>query len=237
MLEDTLRSIVRKKVIEILEAKLGREIAEEIEKKLSYEERGRILKEYEKNKKLSEETYNYVLSKYYYRDLTSVLFGISSEIRVYPEITGSMIGSGKFGVVGLRKHIRELGYSDDKFEEVLQAIYVEIEKLARSPKYLELFAVASLEIGNFYLEQDCGKAEEYLSKAYELRSNIHDVQKLKKLLEGFLRLSSFYCRVKKMEKAKIMYERANNLVKELGNKLDASTSKLLREVNEKLGEL
>ncbi|MEM2191704.1 MAG: hypothetical protein QW540_09810, partial [Archaeoglobaceae archaeon] len=85
MLEDTLRSIVRKKVIEILEAKLGREIAEEIEKKLSYEERGRILKEYEKNKKLSEETYNYVLSKYYYRDLTSVLFGISSEIRVYPE--------------------------------------------------------------------------------------------------------------------------------------------------------
>ncbi|MEM0353895.1 MAG: hypothetical protein QXM15_05255 [Archaeoglobaceae archaeon] len=54
MLEDTLRSIVRKKVIEILEAKLGREIAEEIEKKLSYEERGRILKEYEKNKKLSE---------------------------------------------------------------------------------------------------------------------------------------------------------------------------------------
>ncbi|MEM0089061.1 MAG: hypothetical protein QW581_04750 [Archaeoglobaceae archaeon] len=237
MLEDTLRSIVRKKVIEILEAKLGREIAEEIEKKLSYEERGRILKEYEKNKKLSEETYNYVLSKYYYRDLTSVLFGIPSEIRVYPEITGSMIGSGKFGVVGLRKHIRELGYSDDKFEEVLQAIYVEIEKLARSPKYLELFAVASLEIGNFYLEQDCGKAEEYLSKAYELSSNIHDVQKLKKLLEGFLRLSSFYCRVKKMEKAKIMYERANDLVKEFGNKLDASTYKLLREVKEKLGEL
>lgn len=236
MVEDTLREILRKKTIEILEVKLGREVAEEIEKKLSYEERRRILKEYEKNKKISEETYNYILSKHYYRDLTSVLFGVPSEIRVYPKITESIIGSGKSGVSGLRKHVRELGYDDDKFEEILQALYVEIEKLARDPKYLELLAVASLEIGTFYLEHDCGKAEEFLSKAYDLRSNLRDPQKLRRLLDSFIVLSSFYCRIKKMEKAKILYRKACDLVKELGTQEEASKSKLL-EIKKKLGEL
>ncbi len=238
MLEETLREILRKKVIEILEVKLGRWVAEEVEKKLSYEEKSRILKEYEKKGKLSEETYNSILSRHYYRDLTSVLFGIPSELRVYPNITESMVGSGKWGISGLRKHVRELGYSDDKFEEILWAIYIELEKLARDPKYLELFSVASLEIGAFYLENDYGKAEEFLFKAYELRSKISDVQRLKKLLESLVKLSSFYCKVKKLEKAEIAYKKAIELMKELGEiQIDVSTSKLLKEIKEKLGEL
>lgn len=238
MVEDTLREIVRKKIIEILEPKLGKEVAMEIEKKLSYEEKGRILKEYEKNKKLSEETYNSILSKHYRSDLTSILFGIPSEIRVYPKITESMIGSGKSGVSGFRKHVRELGYTDDKFEEILQAIYVEIEKLARDPRYLELLAVASLEIGTFYLEHDYGKAEEFLYKAYELRSGIQDAQKLRKLLNGLLRLSSFYCKVKKVEKANIAYKKAIGVIRDLGEtQIDASTAKLIREVEENLRRL
>lgn len=237
MIEDTMREIVRKRIIGILEGKIGREVAEEIEKKLSYEERGRILKEYEKSGKLSEETYSFLLSKHYYKDLTSVLFAIPSPVQVCPKITGSLIGSGKSGVKGLRKHVRELGYSEDKFEEILQAIYAEIKKIAKNLEYLKLLAVASLEIGAFYLESDCEKAENFLSEAYTLKSELN-AEKLKKLLDCFVSLAAFYCKIKKAEKTKLMYEKAVSLVKELGETFfDASTLKSLREIKEKFNAI
>lgn len=234
MVEDTLREMLRKKVVEILSNKLSRELAEEIEKKLSYEDRGRILREYERKRRLSEETYEFILSKYWYKDLTSVLFGIPSEIRVYPEITGSIIGSGKSGVLGLRKHVRELGYSDDKFEEILIAVYSEIEKLARDPKYLELLAVASLKIGTFYLDYDCEKAENFLFRAYEVRTKMRDEQK-SMLFDAILRLGSFYFRVKKVEKAKIAYRMARDLFGEISSR--NVKSGLLEELGKNLGEI
>ncbi|MCS7144050.1 MAG: tetratricopeptide repeat protein [Archaeoglobaceae archaeon] len=236
MIEDTLREILRNKVIKILEVRLSRDLAVEVEKKLNSEERGRILKEYEKNGKVSEETYNLILSKYCFKDLTSVLFGISSEIRVYPEITESIIGTGKSGIKGLRKHVRELGYSEDKFEEILQAIYSEIRKLTRNPKYLELYATASLEIGVFYLDSDYRKAEEFLLEAYEVRSSLN-ADKKRTLLATLINLSSLYNRLKKTEKALAIYEKANSIAKELGDsQIGFESINALKELGKKLGK-
>lgn len=234
MIEDTLREILRNKIIKILEGKLGRDLAVEVEKKLNSEERGRILKEYEKNGKVSEDTYNLILSKYCFKDLTSILFGIPSEVRVYPEITDSMIGSGKSGIKGLRKHVRELGYSEDKFEEILWAIYSEIRKLAKEPKYLELYATACLEIGTFYLESDYRKAEEFLFEAYELRSNLNGDKK-KRVLDAMIQLSILYNRLRKAEKARIVYYKANSIAKELGEtQISAENIKALKELEKSL---
>lgn len=229
-----MREIVRNKIVKILEGRLGRDLAVEVEKKLSNEERGRILKEYEKNGRLSEETYNLIKSKYCFRDLSSVLFGISSPIKVYPEITESIIGSGKSGIRGLRKHVRELGYSEDKFEEILQEIYVEIEKLARDPNYLKLLAVASLEIGAYYLDLDYKKAEDYLIVATKLKETLDDAKK-KRLLDLLVRLGVAYSKTKKTEKAKIFLEEALELIKGLDeSSIDLGTAKALRELEKQL---
>lgn len=237
MIEETMREIVRNRIISILESRLGKELAVEVEKKLSSEERGRILREYEKNGRLSEETYNLIQSKYCFRDLTSVLFGISSNIRVYPEITDSLIGSGKSGIKGLRKHVRELGYSEDKFEEIIQALYSEIRKIARDPKYSELLAVASLEIGFYYLDFDIKKAEEFLIEAYELRKNLYGTTKAFRLLNALIQICGIYNRVKKTEKAITIFEKVQTMIKELGGaqKLDATTIGTLKELAKKLG--
>lgn len=237
MIEETMREIIRNKIIKILESRLGTELAVEVEKKLSNEEKGRILKEYEKNGRLSEETYHLIQSKYCFRDLTSVLFGISSNIRVYPEITDSLIGSGKSGLKGLRKHVRELGYSEDKFEEIIQALYSEIRKLARDPKYFELLATASLEIGLYYLDFDIKKAEEFLLEAYELRTNFHGNNQAFRLLNALVQICSIYNRVKKTEKAITLLEKVQTMIRELGGtqKLDATTISTLKELAKKLG--
>ncbi|MEM0330936.1 MAG: hypothetical protein QXU31_02305 [Archaeoglobaceae archaeon] len=237
MIEETMREIVRSRIIKILEGRLGKELAVEVEKKLSSEEKGRILKEYEKNGRLSEETYSLILSKYCFKDLTSVLFGISSNIRVYPEITESLIGSGKSGLKGLRKHVRELGYSEDKFEEIIQALYSEIRKLARDPNYNELLAIASLEIGLYYLDFDIRKAEEFLLEAYELRKNFYGTPNILKLLSALIQICSVYIRVKKPEKAIVMFEKIHTIIKELerAQKLDATTLSTVRDLGKKLG--
>lgn len=116
---------------------------------------------------LSEETYALIQSKYCFKDLTSTLFGIPSGIKVYPEITESMIGSGKSGIKGLRKRVRELGYSEDN---------------------------------------------------YELRSSLNE-QKMIKLLDLLVKLCMVYTRTKKTEKAKIVFEKALKIMKELEKKL------------------
>ncbi|MEM2726739.1 MAG: tetratricopeptide repeat protein [Archaeoglobaceae archaeon] len=236
MIEETMREIVRNRIIKILEGRLGKELAVEVEKKLSNEEKGRILKEYEKNGILSEETYHLIQSKYCFRDLTSVLFGISSNIRVYPEITDSLIGSGKSGLKGLRKHVRELGYSEDKFEEIIQAIHSEIRKLARDSKYSELLATASLEIGVYYLDFDIKKAEEFLLEAFELRTNLYGTTKALRLLNSLIQICSVYNRVKKTEKAVTVFEKVQTMIRELGGaqKLDTTTISTLKEIAKKL---
>ncbi|MDI9642141.1 MAG: tetratricopeptide repeat protein [Archaeoglobales archaeon] len=237
MIEETMREIVRNKILKILEARLGKELAIEVEKKLSNEESARILKEYEKNRMLSEETYALIQSKYCFKDLTSTLFGIPSGIKVYPEITESMIGSGKSGIKGLRKHVRELGYSEDKFEEILNAVYLEIEKLARDPKYSELLATASLELGAYYLELDLKRAEDHLIGAYELRSSLNE-QKMIKILDLLVKLCMVYTRTKKTEKAKIVFEKALGIMKELNeSSIKTETTNALKELEKLLGKI
>lgn len=213
MFED-LRDYVGRKIVKILESEVGKESAIEIEKRMSYEDRRRILKEFESNGKLKDETYRYILSKYHYKDLTSVLFGIPSEIVVRPEITNSLIGSGKFGIEGLRKHLRELRYSEDDFEEILQSLYSEIEKKSREEKYRGLLATACVEIGFYYLDKDYEKAEKFLLEAYELRKALQP-RGLRKLAEALTELGSRYSRIRKTEKAEILFDRAYATFKEL----------------------
>lgn len=227
---------MRKKIIEILESRLGRDIAVEIEGKMNHDERGRILKEYEKRGHLPEETYNFLLSKYHFKDLTSIVFGISSDIQVFPKIMKSMIGSGKFGVKGLRKHVRELGYSEDKFEEILQAIYLEIRKRSRYPEYKKLLAVSSFEIGVFYLEFDYEKAEEFLLEAHELRSNLDENNKIR-LFDNLVRLGTQYNHVKNIEKGKIIFDKALEIMKEIDlSQIDPRTVNALKELEKRIDE-
>jgi len=217
MLEESLREFLSQKIVKILEGVTSREIAIEIEKKMSYEDRKKILREYERNGKLSEETTNYLFSKFYFKDVTGVLFGIPSEIVIYPEITQKMVGSGKFGLEGLRKHIRELGYPESKFEDVLLAIYGEIRKRSADPRYEELFAVACLEIGTFYLDRDYKRAEDFLLEAYALRSKL-ETQRAIKLVEAIKKLGGTYSRLKKTDKAEFLLEKAFEIAKDLKDK-------------------
>ncbi|MEG9194945.1 MAG: hypothetical protein V6S10_06450 [Candidatus Methanoglobus sp.] len=236
MLEDTLREYLGKGIVKVLESQIGREIATEIEKKMGYEDRKRVLREYERNGKLSEETISYLLSKFYFKDLTGILFGIPSDLQVYPEITQKMVGSGRFGVYGLRKHVRELGYPESKFEEILQAIYSEIEKLARDPKYLPLLTAACLEIGIFYLNSDYKKAEKFLLEAYDLRSHIIGTKRATRLLEAVIQLGFLYNRIKKTDRAEVMLDKASQLMEELAQiqEVDYKTANLLRELEKQL---
>jgi tetratricopeptide (TPR) repeat protein len=227
MIEETLRGIVRDRIVSILEKRIGREEAAEIEKKMTHEDRGKILKEFEKKGSISEETYIYILSKYYFKDLTSLLFGIPSDLKVYPQITDSMIGSGKFGIRGLRKHVRELGYTDEKFEEILEAIYAEAKRKSRENGNYELFATACLEIGSYYIENDYKKAEKFLYEVYELRG-ILDEKRAKKLLNSIANLGLLYCKLRRFDMAKVAYEKARNMVEELG--VEDSTFKELEKM-------
>lgn len=216
---DELRDYVSRRIVKLLEVKVSGESAVEIEKKMSYEDKRRILKEFESNGRLSEETYKYILSKFYYKDLTSVLFGISSDIVVHPEITNSLIGSGKFGLEGLRKHVRELRYSEENFEEILLSVYNEIRKRAdKKEEYKELLATACVEIGSFYLDKDYKKAEKFLLEAYDLRFTLYGNSVSKKLGEAIVELGSRYLKIKKFEKAEILFEKAFSFLKELSEK-------------------
>lgn len=212
---DELREYVSRRIVNLLELKVSRESAIEIEKKMSYEDKRRILKEFESKGRLSEETYRYILSKFYYKDLTSVLFGIPSDIVVYPEITNSLIGSGKFGIEGLRKHVRELRYSEENFEEIILSIYSEIRKRADKKEYIRLLATACVEIGSFYLDREYEKAEKFLLDAYELGSALYEIPETKKLVEVTIELGSRYLKIKKFEKAEIFFEKSFVLLKEL----------------------
>lgn len=58
--------------------------------------------------------------------LTEALFGIPSDIEVYPEITRGFLERGEYGIDAFRIYVRELGYSDAKVEEVLLEIYREV---------------------------------------------------------------------------------------------------------------
>lgn len=85
--------------------------------------------------------------------LTEALFGIPSDVEVYPEITRGFLERGEYGIDAFRVYMGELGYSDAKVEEILLEIYKEVKrKCVEDSKYEELLATVCSEIGAFYLD-------------------------------------------------------------------------------------
>jgi len=148
--------------------------------------------------------------------LTEALFGIPSDIDVYPEITRGFLERGEYGIDAFRIYVRELGYSDAKVEEVLLGIYSEVKRrCAEDPRYEELLAAVCSEIGAFYLDLEYEGAEKFLLEAFNLRSNLYGSERAFLLANTMNRLGIFYVQNEKPEKAEIMFEDAYTIVKEL----------------------
>ncbi len=148
--------------------------------------------------------------------LTEALFGIPSDIEVYPEITRGFLEKGEYGIDAFRIYVRELGYSDAKVEEVLLGIYREVKRrCAKDPKYEELLATVCSEIGAFYLDLGYEGAEKFLLEAFNLRSKLYGSERAFLLANTMNRLGIFYMQNGKPEKAEVMFEDAYTIMKEL----------------------
>ena len=149
-------------------------------------------------------------------NLTELLFGVPSNIEVYPEITREFLEKGEYGIDALRRYFREQGYSDAKVEEILLEIYREAKRrCAEDPSYEELLAAVCSEIGAFYLDLGYKGAEKFLLEAFNLMSKLHGSEKAFLLANTMNKLGIFYVQNGKPEKAEIMFEDAYTIVKEL----------------------
>jgi len=148
--------------------------------------------------------------------LTEALFGIPSDIEVYPEITRGFLERGEYGIDAFRIYVRELGYSDAKVEDVLLEIYREVKRrCAEDTKYEELLAAVCSEIGAFYLDIGYEGAERFLLEAFNLRSKLYGTERAFLLANTMNRLGIFYMQNGKPEKAEVMFEDAYTIMKEL----------------------
>ena len=148
--------------------------------------------------------------------LTEALFGIPSDIDVYPELTRGFLERGEYGIDAFRRYVRVLGHSDAKVEEVLLEIYREVKRrCAEDPKYEELLATVCSEIGAFYLDIGYDGAERFLLEAFNLGSKLYGSERAFLLANTMNRLGIFYIQNGKPEKAEIMFEDAYTVMKEL----------------------
>ena len=148
--------------------------------------------------------------------LTEALFGIPSDIDVYPELTRGFLERGEYGTDAFRRYVRELGYSDAKVEEVLLEIYKEAKRrCVEDLRYEELLAAVCSEIGAFYLDIGYDGAEKFLLEAFNLRSKLYVSERAFLLANTMNKLGIFYIQNGKPEKAEIMFEDAYMIMKEL----------------------
>jgi len=146
--------------------------------------------------------------------LTKALFGIPSDIEVYPEITRGFVERGEYGIDAFRVYVRELGYSDAKVEKVLLGIYREVKrKYAEDLRCEELLAVICSEIGTFYFDLGYKEAEKFLLEAFNLRSKLYGSERAFLLANTMNRLGIFYIQNGKPEKAEVMFEDAYTITK------------------------
>ena len=149
-------------------------------------------------------------------NLTKLLFGVPSDIEVYPEITRGFIEKGEYGIDAFRRYMRELGYSDAKVEEILLAIYKEAKRrYAVDPSYEDLLAAVCSGIGSFYLDLGCEEAERFLLEAFNLRYKLYGSKKAFLLANTMIKLGIFYMQNGKLEKGRIMFEDAYMIMKDL----------------------
>jgi tetratricopeptide (TPR) repeat protein len=148
-------------------------------------------------------------------NLTELLFGVPSNIEVYPEITRGFLGRGEYGIDAFRRYVRELGYSDAKVEEILLEIYREAKRRCADTSYEDLLAAICSEIGAFYLDLGYEGAEKFLLEAFNLRNRLYSSEKAFLLVNTMNKLGIFYVQNGKVEKAEIMFEDAYTIMKEL----------------------
>lgn len=150
------------------------------------------------------------------RTLTEALFGITSPVEVQPEKTRGFVESEFAGVDGFRYYMLKNGHSETLVEEILLEIHRRIKKLCIvNPDYEELLAVASSEIGAYYLDLGSDRAEEFLIQAFNLRSKLHSSENAFKLARTMNRLGIFYVQREKFENAEVMFEDAYTIFKEI----------------------
>ena len=148
--------------------------------------------------------------------LTEAIFGIPSDINVYPEITHGFLERGEYGIDAFRIYIRELSYSDEKFEEILLRIYREVKRRCmEDPRYEELLAAVCSGIGTFYLDMGYEGAERLLLEAFNLRSKLYGTERAFLLANTMSKLGIFYIQNGKPEKAEVMFEDAHTIMKDL----------------------
>lgn len=178
------------KLVRILtEAGFDRSVAELISEKLDKDKMDGILSEYDKLGKIDKKTFEYLKARFLTKNVSQLIFGVESELVVFPKILKSVLGSGKYGLNGLRNHLMELGYSESKFEEILLAFYMEAKSLSLlGENTRKLLSVVCFELANLYLAREDIKAKRFLNEAFELREEL-DEERLRILAENLKKLA------------------------------------------------
>ncbi|MFN3384234.1 MAG: tetratricopeptide repeat protein [Archaeoglobaceae archaeon] len=219
----------------LLEMGFDRAIAEEVSEKIERKDLKIALSEYETFGRVSEKTLEYIKSKFLTKNVSELLFGVKSEIEVFPKITKSLIGSGKHGLDGLRDHLKSLGFSEEKFEEILLAFYWKAKGLSMLEKdSKKILALICLELGDLYVKREDKKAEKFLNEAFELREEF-DENSAKSLAENFKKLAGVLERRGNEAKAEKVLEKSFIIAKELFENLrinDADYANTLIEIGE-----
>jgi len=130
----------------LLDAGFDQATAKEISEKIEVDDMKAVLSEYENFGTISKKTVENLKARFLTKNVSELIFGVESSIVVFPEITKSLIGSGKHGLDGLRNHLKTLGFPETKLEEILLAFYWEAKDLLMLENSKKLLAVVCLEL-------------------------------------------------------------------------------------------
>ncbi|MEM3927501.1 MAG: tetratricopeptide repeat protein [Archaeoglobaceae archaeon] len=205
----------------LLDAGFDQATAKEISEKIEVDDMKAALSEYENFGTISKKTVENLKARFLTKNVSELIFGVESSIVVFPEITKSLIGSGKHGLDGLRNHLKTLGFPETKLEEILLAFYWEAKDLLMLENSKKLLAVVCLELGNFYINKFDKKAKKFLNEAFELRSELQS-KDAKNLAENLVKLADMLEEKGEYSKAEKALEKSSLLIRDLFENLQFS---------------
>ncbi|MEM4455956.1 MAG: tetratricopeptide repeat protein [Archaeoglobaceae archaeon] len=205
----------------LLDAGFDQATAKEISEKIEVDDMKAALSEYENFGTISKKTVENLKARFLTKNVSELIFGVESSIVVFPEITKSLIGSGKHGLDGLRNHLKTLGFPETKLEEILLAFYWEAKDLLMLENSKKLLAVVCLELGNFYINKFDKKAKKFLNEAFELRSELQS-KDAKNLAENLVKLADMLEEKGEYSKAEKALEKSFLLIRDLFENLQFS---------------
>ncbi|MEM4566119.1 MAG: tetratricopeptide repeat protein [Archaeoglobaceae archaeon] len=205
----------------LLDAGFDQATAKEISEKIEVDDMKAVLSEYENFGTISKKTVENLKARFLTKNVSELIFGVESSIVVFPEITKSLIGSGKHGLDGLRNHLKTFGFPETKLEEILLAFYWEAKDLLMLENSKKLLAVVCLELGNFYINKFDKKAKKFLNEAFELRSELQS-KDAKNLAENLVKLADMLEEKGEYSKAEKALEKSFLLIRDLFENLQFS---------------